>query len=103
MLLLNHLHLHLLLDGGDELERSENLVDVCSDNGSGVNSQPVEDTDDVGDDPASKYSTYCSSNENKDSESSREGSTSGNCSKRSMYNEGMLHPIDEHFYFHYKS
>ncbi|XP_057781993.1 helicase protein MOM1-like isoform X2 [Salvia miltiorrhiza] len=38
-------------DGGDELERSENLVDVCSDNSSnGISSQPMEDTEDAADD-----------------------------------------------------
>lgn len=37
-------------DGGDELEKSENLLDVCSDNSSGFGSQSMEDTEDVGDD-----------------------------------------------------
>lgn len=39
------------VDDGDELEISENLVDVCSDNSSRcISSQPMEDTEDIGDD-----------------------------------------------------
>lgn len=42
------------VDGGDELEKSESLVDVCSDNSSrGISSKAIEDTADVGDDESS--------------------------------------------------
>lgn len=49
MPILKPFHFYLLLDGGDELKKSEKLLDACSGKSSGVGLQSVEDTNDISD------------------------------------------------------